>query len=191
MKTINWKKMSVKEIGALICHHLNKNGFDSTLTGGACVSIYSNNKYQSEDLDFVTPTYDMTKFDAVIEELGFKRTKGHRHYINPNCPYYVEFPPTPLSIGAEVVLKVAQYKCKYGILKLLTPTDSVKDRLAAYYHWNDQQSLEQALLVATIQKIDMKNVEKWSKGEENIEKFREFKKLLDYRKTSVSEEPGS
>jgi hypothetical protein len=32
-----------------------------------------------------------------------------------------------------------------GVLKLLTPTDSVKDRLAANYHWEDRQSLEQGI----------------------------------------------
>ena len=34
----------------------------------------------------------------------------------------------------------------------MTPTDSVKDRLAAYYHWNDQQALEQAIMVAGVTK---------------------------------------
>lgn len=30
---------------------------------------------------------------------------------------------------------------------MLTATDSVKDRLASFYHWNDHQSLEQAILI--------------------------------------------
>jgi len=32
-------------------------------------------------------------------------------------------------------------------LCLLTPTDCVKDRLAAYFFWNDLQSLGQAVMV--------------------------------------------
>ena len=31
---------------------------------------------------------------------------------------------------------------------MISVTDSVKDRLAAFYHWKDQQSLEQAVLIA-------------------------------------------
>ena len=40
----------------------------------------------------------------------------------------------------------SELKKRNKILKLLSPTDCVKDRLAAYYHWNDRQSLEQAIL---------------------------------------------
>ncbi|MDI6740798.1 MAG: hypothetical protein QME74_10605 [Candidatus Edwardsbacteria bacterium] len=47
-------------------------------------------------------------------------------------------------------------KLPTGRLHLLSPTDCVKDRLAAYFHWNDRQSLEQAGLVADNRKIDIK-----------------------------------
>ena len=63
-------------------------------------------------------------------------------------------------------------------LKLFTPTDSVKDRLAAFYHWNDIQSLDQALMVAKEQNIDLIEIKKWSKGEKSIEKFERFQSLL-------------
>lgn len=170
--------MSTEEIAALICEHLNQHGFEATLTGGACVSIYSNNKYQSEDLDYVMPIYDLSKTDGAMEELGFKRIKNHRHYVNSNCPYYVEFPPPPLSIGEEIISKIEHLKTDYGELRILTPTDCVKDRLAAFYHWNDRQSLAQALLVAGDQKIDMQNVRSWSKGEMSMDKFKEFESQL-------------
>jgi hypothetical protein len=56
----------------------------------------------------------------------------------------------------------------------MTPTDSVKDRLAAYYHWNDQQALEQALMVAESQKIDFHEIKRWSAQEGHSEKHRQF-----------------
>ena len=71
------------------------------------------------------------------------------------------------------------------MLKLLTPTDSVKDRLAAYYHWNDQQSLEQALLVCKEQKVDFKNIREWSNKEGMIDKFIEFKNEYDLRNKNI------
>lgn len=178
MKKINWKKLSVSEVGAIISDYLAKCGFKLTLTGGACVSIYSNNRYRSADLDFVMPMYDLSDVDGAMSELGFERTKGHRHYVNDECSYYVEFPPPPLSIGEEVVTNVSEIKNKYGVLKLLTPTDCVKDRLAAFYHWNDRQSLAQAVMVAKDQKVDMKNIKQWSKNEMSLNKFNEFLKLL-------------
>ncbi len=61
------------------------------------------------------------------------------------------------------------------ILKLLSPTDCIKDRLAAFYHWNDIQSLDQAILVAKGNKIDLKEIERWSINEGMIDKFKIFK----------------
>ena len=52
------------------------------------------------------------------------------------------------------------------------------DRLAAFYHWNDYESLEQALLVARCQDIDLAKVQAWSEKEGMLEKFRLFKRKL-------------
>jgi hypothetical protein len=51
---IDWKTIGIKELAALVSEKLRKGGVDSILVGGACVSIYTKNKYQSFDLDFVT-----------------------------------------------------------------------------------------------------------------------------------------
>jgi hypothetical protein len=69
-------------------------------------------------------------------------------------------------------------KTELGTLVLMTPTDSVKDRLAAYYHWNDQQALEQALMVAEAQRINYSEIKRWSEREGHSEKHREFLKRL-------------
>ena len=42
----------------------------------------------------------------------------------------------------------AELKLPAGRVRLYTPTQSVMDRLSAFYHFHDQQGLEQALLVA-------------------------------------------
>ncbi len=53
-------------------------------------------------------------------------------------------------------------------------TDSVKDRLASYFYWNDQQALEQALLVAKNNQIDLKNLKRWAKEEGFFSEFERF-----------------
>ena len=52
-----------------------------------------------------------------------------------------------------------------GSLQLLTPTDSVKDRLASFFYWQDEQAFEQALLVAKNHKIDLEDLKRWAKEE--------------------------
>jgi hypothetical protein len=58
---------------------------------------------------------------------------------------------------------------------LLSPTDCVKDRLAAYYHWNDRQCLEQALLVAAMRTVYLKEIERWSAVENKPAEFQSIR----------------
>lgn len=54
---INWKEISLRDLAGYLSEELRKRGIDTILVGGACVSIYSKNRYQSYDLDFVS--YDV------------------------------------------------------------------------------------------------------------------------------------
>jgi len=46
-------EMSVGEIAAYVAGHLRQGGINVVLTGGSCVSIYTDNRYLSYDLDFI------------------------------------------------------------------------------------------------------------------------------------------
>ncbi len=46
--------------------------------------------------------------------------------------------------------------------------------LAAYYFWGDQQSLAQAVLVATDNRINISEIKRWSQAEGKIEGFKIF-----------------
>ena len=178
MKKIAWKKLNVDEVASIIYSSLKEKGMEATLSGGACVSIYSNNRYKSADLDFVMPEYERGEVDAALKELGFERTKSWRHYENPSCPWMVEFPPPPLAVGEEVISKTKIIKTKHGNLRLLRPVDCVKDRLAAFYHWGDRQSLNQAVMVAKDNRVSLKELKRWSENEMSLDKFEIFKNLL-------------
>ncbi len=173
------KKISLKELAGLVNSSLKKHEVDAVLTGGACVTIFSSNKYQSLDLDFVTSAVEdkPKEVAAAMSELGFK-IKPERFFEHPDCPYIIEFIPPPLSIGREPAKDIKTLRTKYGSFKLLSPTDCVKDRLAAYYFWDDLQSLEQAKMVAQRQKIDLKEVKRWSRVEGQLKKYNEFLKHL-------------
>ena len=45
--------MTIGELAAFVCSHLKKKGIEVVLSGGACVSIYTMNRYTSDDLDFI------------------------------------------------------------------------------------------------------------------------------------------
>ena len=157
------KNISIKDLALIIGAQLSKYSIDAVLTGGAVVSIYSNNKYVSYDLDFVTnnPQGSAKAIKEAMKEIGFTVTPN-AFFSNPDCKYVIEFIPDPLSVGSEPAKEIKEIKTKIGQLRLLSPTDCVKDRLAAFYHWNDRQALEQALMVAKNNKIDVKEVRRWS-----------------------------
>lgn len=163
---------SLSELGAIVCEALRKSGIDAFLSGGAVVSIYTENKYQSYDLDFVTIA-DRRKIHEVMIQLGFDRTKS-RLYTHPDTKYAVEFPGAAFLIGDQPINEFAELKLPQGRLKLLTPTDCVKDRLAAYFHWNDRQGLNQAVAVATAHFVNLGEVELWSAREGMKSKFSDF-----------------
>lgn len=169
---IDWKHISIKDLAAIVCRDLNEKGIDAILVGGACVSIYTKNKYLSYDLDFVSHD-SLKEISSVLSGLGFKR-ESSRHFVRRGCPFFIEFVSPPVSIGNEPIKDKKELKTRHGRIVLLTPTDSVKDRLAAFYHWNDPQALEQAIMVARAQKINLKEIKRWSEKEGHKEKFRVF-----------------
>lgn len=169
--------MSAEELAGLVCQSLQDAGVIVTLTGGACVAIWSEGKYVSDDLDFIEEgPVPRRKIREVLKRLGFAE-KG-RHFVHPDTKFFVEFPTGPLTVGDQRVERVAERKTPTGTLRLLWPTDCVKDRLAAYFHWNDRQSLEQALLVAQAQTIDLEDIRRWAKSERNEAKFRVFERRV-------------
>jgi len=177
------RDMSTGELASFICCRLKKNGIDVVLSGGSCVSIYSNNKYVSSDLDFVDNQYFIRgeKVRNALSEIGFY--EENRYFKNSESDLLIEFPPGPLSVGEETVKEVILLKYATGELRIISPTDCVKDRLASYYHFDDRQCLEQAVLVARDNKVDLAEVERWSRHEGKPERLAEFRTLSEKRKT--------
>ncbi len=121
--TIN-KDSTIKEIASLVSQALNDNGLHAVLSGGAVVSIYTDNEYESKDLDFVTPE-QVNKLEVVMAKLGFQKLNG-RHFSHPHTEYFVEFPSSPLALGEELVQSWDQLKTKDGTIQILTPTQCVR-----------------------------------------------------------------
>lgn len=169
--------MSQSELAAYVQDALQADGIVVVLSGGSAVSFYSNNKYVSKDLDLINTSFSRrSRLKATMEKIGFAE-KG-RYFINTETQFFVEFPDGPLSVGEEPVKEIREFELATGTLRILSPTDCVKDRLCAFYFWNDKQGLEQAVLVAKDQQVDMREIERWSKTENKKREFETFKKKL-------------
>jgi hypothetical protein len=175
----DWQAISIKDLAAMVCSTLKDNNIEAVLVGGACVSIHSGNKYLSYDLDFVTHA-TLKEVTKAMEKIGFHKGDA-RYYVRKDCPFFIEMVAPPVALGNEPVTEFKELRTRSGILVMLTVTDCAKDRLSAYYHWNDRQALEQALLVASMQGVNIREIKRWSIQEGHEDKFEEFKKMLRLR----------
>jgi hypothetical protein len=176
MKSI--AQMGMEELGAYVCSKLEEQGIKTVLSGGSCAEIYSHGKYVSDDIDLID-RYNAREGEItnVMTTLGF--TEYSRYYIHADTKYFVEFPRGPLGVGDAPVHEIASMEFETGTLRLLTPTDCVKDRLAAYYHWKDEQGLDQALWVSEHNDIDLNAIRQWSEREGCLDKFEIYRQRIN------------
>lgn len=113
-----------------------------------------------------------------MESVGFRR-RGEQ-YFHPKMRFFVEFPVGPLGIGRDLAVKPVRIRIGGGArrIRALSATDCCRDRLAAFYHWNDRQSLDAAVDIAFRNAIDMAKVRTWSAREGARERFQEFSREL-------------
>jgi len=128
---IDWSTISLRDLAGFVSEELRKKGIDTVLVGGAWVTIYSENRCQSYDLDYVTYE-DMKKVKKALRELGF--TEKQKYFQHKNCPWFIEFVSPPAAVGNEPIRQFNHLKTALGTTKMLQPIDSVKDRLASFYH---------------------------------------------------------
>jgi len=134
------------ELAVIVANHLQQKNIRVVLVGGLAVEIYSENKYLTKDIDMVDISYQKpVVLHQAMAEIGFEK-KG-RVFINETTDISVEFPSAPISVGDELVTKTTVVETEAGRIPILFAKDVVKDRLAAYFHWQDQASLVQALAV--------------------------------------------
>lgn len=181
MKTI--KQMTPGELGAFIQSRLKKQGIDVVLSGGMSVAIYTQNQYASRDLDLVPMFFGKRHIiKAEMEAMGFHQ-QG-RSFAHPDTVLFVEFPPGPLTVGDEPVKEVREIRYSTGVLRVISPTDCVKDRLTWYYHMNDRQCLDQAEMVAQRHRIDLLEVRRWSEHEGKLNEFERIQSRLKRKQGS-------
>ena len=189
MKKIS-EKTPLEDLIGIIVSHLENRNISVVLVGGAAVSMYTDNKYMSKDIDFISSD-DHKKITSAMAELGFK--SDGKDFYHPNTSFTVEFPSGPLGIGDQVPIKPeGRIKINGTSVKVFSPTQSIMDRLAWFYYSNDRQCLDQAVMIYLdhLQSVDLKKVKEWSKAEGQVEKFNIFMEHINRLSASKCIEEG-
>lgn len=114
----------------------------------------------------------MKKVKQALKELNFEEVGGY--FQHKDCKWFIEFVSSPVAVGKEIISNFQEFKVETGTIKMLRAEDSIKDRLASYFYWNDRQGLEQALDICKERQVIMKEIENWATQEGFREKFQEF-----------------
>ncbi|MFN6017773.1 MAG: hypothetical protein ACK49N_09360 [Verrucomicrobiota bacterium] len=181
MNEPDWTRCTEEELWHYVGWHLEGAGIGSVLVGGAVVAIHTEGLYRSGDLDLVPDHFDRKQIEGVLRGLGFEPSKS-RYFRHPQCSHlFLEFPRGPVEIGEEFPVVPDEIEVMGRRLRLLSPTDSVKDRLAGYIHWNSRANFEQAVLICRRQsvRVDMEQVRRWCEREGGLEAFEELVRNLD------------
>ena len=157
-------------------------GVTAVLTGGSAATYYAPEAYQSADIDFVVVVFEAEDPDNVeheLETLGYRRKRDH--YRHESNPYSIEFPAGPLAVGGDLIREWRTEQIPGGILHVLDPTDCCKDRLAAFFHWNDRAGLTQALAVYAVEgeQVDLEEIEAWAMREGAADRYAEFVRRVE------------
>jgi hypothetical protein len=174
---------TLDEVAFAVGDALRLAGIDATLTGGSCASIHSGGAYASLDIDFVLrSSVRLDALDRVLATLDYQR--DGRRYVHPTLPYFVEFVPGPVAVGDDATVTPIEVRSGHARIQALSPTDSCRDRLAAYYHWDDLGSLDAAVLVALRHRVDFTTIRRWSRRESALPKYGKFLERLRSRRRS-------
>lgn len=159
----------IQAVSATLRHHK----ITAVLTGGACASLHAKGDYLSQDLDYILQgPVTRARLDAAMAEVDFTRQGGR--YTHPACTFFVEFPPGPLAIGDDDLVEPIEIRVGNVRVLTLSATDSCRDRLAAFYHWDDLQSLRVAAAIARRQPVNLRAIRRWSIKERQAAAFQKF-----------------
>jgi hypothetical protein len=170
-------RATLRSVAMQVGDALRRHRIRAVLTGGACASLHSGGTYVSVDMDFILLGHvTQAALDAAMASVGFRR-KGDR-FFHRRARFYVEFPRGPLAVGRDYRIKPVEHRLGRARALALSPTDSCRDRLAAFYHWNDRQSLAVAVSIALHAYVNLATVRRWSVVEGAERQFGEFRAEL-------------
>ena len=175
------KRSTLTEVCFVVSAALETHGINAVLTGGSAATVYAPLAYSSDDADFVvTDDEPLAHIVEALASIGFERDGKSRMFVHPQTNFTLDFPRGPLAIGGDYVHETAMLTNHDLTLRILHPTDCVRDRLAHFYHWGDYTALGAAVGVAAANRtqIDMRLIRSWSKREQNLVKFAEFERRL-------------
>jgi len=145
---MNFVAMSLVEVAAAVATHLRVYGIEVVIVGGSAITSHVPQVYTSMDIDFaVTSGSDRRTIARALNEIGFQQ-RG-RIFAHPDTTYTLDFVADTPYIDREPVYDFAEIRTSIGSVRVYHLEDAIADRIAAFLHWSDSESLDVAERSAT------------------------------------------
>ena len=135
--------MSLAEVAAAVATHLKTRDIEVVVVGGSAITAHVPEVYTSMDIDLaVTSGINRRKIGRALNELGF--TPRGRVFAHPDTKYELDIVADRPYIEQQPIFEFAEIQTPAGDVRVLRLEDAIADRIAAFVHWSDSESLDVA-----------------------------------------------
>jgi hypothetical protein len=137
---VNLRGRSLTEIAGLVCKHLRVHGMEAVVVGGSAITVHVPHVYTSHDIDIaVINGARRRRLQKALEEIGFHT--ADRIFAHSDTPYTVDFVAETPYIDQHAITNFVEIQTTFGNVRTYHLEDALADRIAAFVHWNDGESL--------------------------------------------------
>jgi len=137
------RRATLTEVAARASAHLERAGIPVAVFGGSAVTIHAPEVYASNDSDFASIRGTTRRdFAAAVAPLGLGASG--RDVVHPEARFTLDLvADTPFS-DQRPITRFAKVSTRFGQVRVYRFEDAIADRVAAFLHWGDSQSLDVA-----------------------------------------------
>ncbi len=137
------RRGSLLEIAAQASANLEKAGIKVAVVGGSAVTAYAPELYTSKDIDFAAINgTSRREFGSAVAGLGFK--PHGRDFVHSATPYTLDLVADTPYVDQRPIKEFQTLATRFGSVRVYKFEDAIADRIAAFLHWGDSQSLDVA-----------------------------------------------
>lgn len=134
---------SLLEVAALASASLERAGIRVAIVGGSAVTAYVPKVYTSKDIDFAAINgAGRREFGSAVAPIGFK--PHGRDFVHPETPYTLDLVADTPYVDRHPITEFQTLPTRFGPVRVYKFEDALADRVAAFLHWGDSQSLDVA-----------------------------------------------
>jgi len=140
---MNLTGLTLPEVAAIVYQRLREVGVESVVVGGSSVTIHVPAVYTSADIDLALISgFNRLKVARGLGEIGFH--ESGRDFVHPETPYTIDLVAETPYVDQRPIREFCTVKTTTGLVRTYCIEDAIADRIAAWVHWSDSESLDVA-----------------------------------------------